>query len=449
MSGDRAASATPARRAAFEVLRRVFEHGAWADRAFPAAAKRHGLAGRERSHGQLLAFGAVKRKGTSDHVAAGLLDRSLERLDEPVLAALRLGLFELLQTGGVADHAAVDGAVELAKGGMGRRGAARARAASGLVNAVLRRAAAERERITRELSDGTPAEAAVAHSVPEWIAELWWRELGEDDARALLCAANEPAETAMRAGRGADALREQLAAAGEPVVPGAAVSGVGKLPGALVWSGPLGAGAREALDRGGMVAQSRGSQAVVATLDPQLGERVLDLCAGPGVKTTDIASRVGAAGEVVAVERNADRAAMVEELAERTGAANVRVIVGDAADVAREVGACEFDRVLVDPPCSDLGTLGSRPDVRWRKSPELIASVAAEQHRILSAAVAPLRAGGTLVYSTCTISRAENEEVIDGLLAAAGDVEPAERLAIRPDRDGTDAFFVARLRRVG
>jgi 16S rRNA (cytosine967-C5)-methyltransferase len=440
--------ATPARRAAFEVLRRVFEHDAWADRAFPAAAERHALEGRERAQAQNLAYGAVQRRGTSDHVAVLLAGKKAKKLDDPVVAALRLGLYEILYSGG-ADHAAVDGAVELAKGGMRRGGPRRAAGAAGMVNAVLRRAAAEREGLLSSMGDATPEEAAIAHSVPEWLAEMWWAELGSDDARSLLRSVNDPPEVAMRANtlKGAAAeLRAELEAAGEPLsVPGASHNAhrddALQPAEALVWDGPLGEAALKALAGGRMFAQSRGAQAVVEVLNPQRGERVLDLCAGPGAKTAAIAARVAGEGEVVAVETDPGRARQVAELCERAGAGNVEVLCADAADEG--AGGRGYDRVLVDPPCSDLGTLASRPDARWRKDPETIGRLAGLQEQILATGVDALRPGGTLVYSTCTISARENGAVVAGA-AGAGE---SRRLETRPDRDGTDGFFIAELRK--
>ena len=186
---------TPARRAAYETLRRVFEDGAWADRALRSAASRLGVDGRERAQAQALAYGAVQRRGTSDHFAALLAERRIERIDPPLRAALRLGLFELLWSEG-ADHAAVDQAVSLAKGPGGRRRGA------GLVNAVLRRAARERDELLAGLGDDDPASAALMHSVPGWLADLWWEELGARDARSLLAAINTPAERAFRVADG-------------------------------------------------------------------------------------------------------------------------------------------------------------------------------------------------------------------------------------------------------
>jgi 16S rRNA (cytosine967-C5)-methyltransferase len=432
----------PARRAAFEVLRRTFEHGAWADRAFPAAAERHGLAGRDRAQAQHLAYGAVRRRGTSDALAERLSGRDAGRLDPPVVAALRLGLFELLFSGAHADHAAVDAAVELAKGGMRRAGGnRRAAGAAALVNAVLRRAARAREELLASLTDDSPPEAAIAHSVPEWLARMWWEELGVDPARALMRAVNQPPETALRINTllaEPASLRSELQGAGEPVHEAPAVGAIA-LPDALVWAGPLGDAALAALRDGRLFAQSRGAQTVVAILDPQPGERILDLCAGPGVKTTAIAARLAGEGEVVAVERDPGRARQIEELAARAGARNVRVEVADATAAAPGQG---YDRVLVDPPCSDLGTLASRPDARWRKDPAAIERLAAVQSAILARGLEAMASGGTLVYSTCTISERENAGVV------RGSGPPPERWRVtetRPDRDGTDGFFIAKV----
>jgi 16S rRNA (cytosine967-C5)-methyltransferase len=448
---SRVADVAPQRRAAYEVLRRVFEHGAWADRAFPAAAERHDLDARERAQAQRLSYGAVQRRGTADHLIERFADRPAEKLDPPVLAALRLGLYELAFSDATPDHAAVDQAVELAKGD----GSRRRRAGAGLVNAVLRRAAAA-EGLLSDLDDATPEGAAALHSSPEWLARMWWEELGADRARSLLAAANVPPETALRA----NILRlepEALLAEGVRRPGGPEVLAP---PEALVADGPLGDDLRQRIAAGDVVPQARGSQAVVAVLEPRPGERVLDLCAAPGMKTTAIAARMRDRGEIVAVERDRARAEELRMLCARLGAGCVTVVEGDAAEA--DVGD-GYDRVLVDPPCSDLGTLASRPDARWRKSPELIDRLAGVQGAILNRAVEALRPGGTLVYSTCTISRREGEERMRDLVEEGG-VDPHDLgsrwpqlasshdrrfMQVMPDRDRTDGFFIARLERAG
>jgi 16S rRNA (cytosine967-C5)-methyltransferase len=455
------AEITPARAVALGVVRSTFEDGAFTDIAFRAAADERDLEGRERAQAQRLAYGAVQRRGTADAAIARLADRPPARLDAPVAAALRLGLYELLFADATPDHAAVDQAVESVK-------AAGAGQASGLVNAVLRRAVREREALVAELlgDDSTPELAATAHSVPLWLARMWWEELGAADARSLLAACNEPAEVAARVNPArldpAEAVSRLRAEGVE-----ARASGAGwplAAPELVVLEGRAGAALGQLVAAGEMTPQSRGSAAVVEVLDPAPEEHVLDLCAGPGIKTGQIAARMKDRGETISVEVDPDRALAVAEGAGRLGLRTVTVIEADAA--AGPVFG-EFDRVLLDAPCSDLGTLASRPDARWRKSPRSIERLSALQASLLANAAAALRPGGVLVYSTCTISRRENEDRVAALLesAAAGESPPlaiedlgarapglasavdSRCLQVRPDRDRTTGFFICRLRR--
>lgn len=426
------------------MLRRVFEQGAWADRALHGEARRRGLAGRERALATRLAYGAVQRVSTLDHVAAVLAGRPVERLDPPVRAALRLGLFQLAYLDRVPAHAAVAEAVELAKADAPR--------GAGLVNAVLRRGAREARPLVEALPDGTPAEAALRHSHPQWIAELWFDALGPAAARAALAADNEPAEAAVRA----NALR--IDAAGLAARLRVAAHPAAGLPEGLVLDAPLDAFATPEWEAGLFMPQSRAAMAVARLLAPAPGERVLDLCAAPGGKTTHLAALMEGSGTVVAVERHPGRADALRRTAARMGAANVEVRTADAAVPQPDGG---YDRVLVDPPCSDLGTLASRPDARWRKAGRP-AALAAVQAAILRAGAAALRPGGTLVYSTCTISPTENEVLVEDFLAdrpdfAADDLASdmpvwqhptmPRHLQTLPHRDRTEGFFIARLRR--
>ncbi|HEY2142409.1 MAG TPA: 16S rRNA (cytosine(967)-C(5))-methyltransferase RsmB [Solirubrobacteraceae bacterium] len=425
-----------ARICAYAVLRRVFERGAYADRALHAEAK--DLDARERSLAMRLAYGAVQRKGTLDYLIERLAERPPEKLDAPVLAALRLGLYELIYLSGAPDYAVVADAVELAK--------AQGRAGHGLVNAVLRRAAREGSKaLLGGLSDGTPEQAAVLHSHPEWIARLWWEELGSEQARALMAYDNEPGEVALRANTlltDAPALAAELAS-GRPSVK---THVDGDIPEALVLESPFDAHASEAWRAGRFMSQSRAAMLAARALGPRGGERVLDLCAAPGGKSTHLAALMEGGGEVLAVERNPRRAGVLVRTAQRLHASNVRVEVADAL-LARPEGPV-FDRVLVDPPCSGLGTLQARADLRWRVTPEQISQMASTQATILGAGADALRPGGVLVYSTCTISSTENERCIATFLDSRSDFsldgEPVQTL---PHRDRTAGFFIARLRR--
>ncbi|HEX8054075.1 MAG TPA: 16S rRNA (cytosine(967)-C(5))-methyltransferase RsmB [Thermoleophilaceae bacterium] len=427
--------ASPARVVAQRVLERVFREGAWADRAFRGEAERAGLDPRERAFAQALAYGAVQRVRTLDHVLERCSSRTLDEVQPDVRDALRLGVLQVVWLDGVPDRAAVDQTVELVKAAVPRAG--------GFANAVMRRAAREARGIVDGLPEGTASEAALKHSHPDWLARMWWKQLGADEARALMARDNEPAESALRANtlRAApEEVRAELERAGaearpaEPLGAGAEPAPVaGALPEGIVVAGAFDAHASDLFARGLVMPQSRGSMLVARTLAPQPGERVLDMCAAPGAKSTHLAALMGNEGEVVAVESNEQRAGELRANAARLGATIVHVRTQDAREPVEPGG---FDRVLLDAPCSDLGTLQSRPDARWRKGPAAIEELAELQQELLDAALAQLRPGGRLVYSTCTISPREQVGSLPGMRAEP----PIQAL---PHRHGTDGFFIA------
>jgi 16S rRNA (cytosine967-C5)-methyltransferase len=439
---------SPGRAVAYDVVRRVFERGAYADRALHAAAA--GLEPRDRALAAALVYGTVQRRATLDALAARLVNRSLKRLEPGVLNGLRLGLYQLLFLDGVADHAAVNESVALIK--------PHSSGGAGLANAVLRRAAREGPAWLASLRDDTPQAAAVAHSLPEWLARRWWEELGPQAARSLMAAVNHPAESALRANTLVTTVSEVAGAL--PVSPRPATG----LPEGLVLDGAFDAFGSELWRQGAIMPQSRGSMLVGRAVDPAPVSHVLDLCAAPGAKSTHLAAL--GAQRVVAVERNARRAEGLRDTVARMHAQAVAVRELDATLVGSPVAPVglgpedRFDCVLVDPPCSGLGTLQSRPDIRWHAAPQQIAQLAAIQAEILSAGARATAPGGTLVYSVCTISAAEGEAVVQAFLAGHPDFSPEpldERhpeyaqaaegpfLQLRPDREGTDGFFIARL----
>jgi 16S rRNA (cytosine967-C5)-methyltransferase len=352
-----------------------------------------------------LAYGTVQRVRPLDNAIETLGRRPLRKLDPPVRAALRLGAYQLAYTD-VPAHAAVDETVELVR-------AAGLERAVAFANAVMRRLSEGIEGLLARLHEETPAAAALVHSYPDWIVETWWRELGPDGARALMRRQNEPAETAVRTPDG-------------PKV-------VDAIP-------------PEWLESGYAWPQSRGSQLAGAAVGVRPGERVLDLCAAPGGKATQLAA---AGAEVLAVEKHPGRARELEENAKRLGATGLTVLCADALELASGLG--DFDRALVDAPCSGLGILNSRPDLRWRARPlpEL-------QLDLLRAAVERVRPGGTVTYAVCTIHSAENEEVVSSLGLPLDDLgarwpdfrhpRRPECLLTLPHVHGTSGFFVARLR---
>lgn len=403
---------SPARRAAYEVVLRVFEQGAYADRALLSTAR--GLDPRDRALAQRIAYGTVQRVRTLDHGIETLGRRPVRKLDAPVRAALRTGAYQLAFLSGIATHAAVHETVELVReAGLER--------AVPFANAVMRRLTVGLRRLIASLPDRTPEEAALAHSYPDWVAEVWFRDWGREEALALMRAQNEPAETAVRLVRGE--------IAGEPTdVPGAyRVERVDE----------------RALAEGRIWPQSRASVLAGLVVEAREGERTLDLCAAPGGKATMLA------GEVVAVEKHPGRARELQENARRLGAGHVTVVNADALSLPPDLAG--FDRALVDAPCSGLGVLNQRPDLRWRARPlpEL-------QLALLRVAAERVKPGGVIVYAVCTINADENEAVVDASGLVADDLGaqwPAFRhpkrhefLLTLPHVHGTAGFFIARLR---
>jgi 16S rRNA (cytosine967-C5)-methyltransferase len=383
----------PARRAAYEVVRRVFEEGAYADRALTSAVA--GLDDRDRALAQRLAYGTVQRMRVLDFGIDQLGKRPVRKLDGPVRTSLRLGAYQLAFTE-QAEHAIVDDAVELVR-------AAKLERAVPFTNAVMRRLAQGFRGLVASLPDGP-----VKLSYPDWISAIYQRDFGAEEAVSLMRSQNEPPALEVRSAE----------PVGEPT----------DVPGAYQV---------DTVDISRMRPMSRASQLAALVVGSQDGERILDTCAAPGGKTMMLS------GQVTAVELHPGRA---KALAENVGP-NVRVVTGDA----RELDETGFDRALVDAPCSGLGVLARRPDLRWRAKPlpEL-------QLELLRAAAERTKPGGTIVYAVCTLNADENEAVVD---ASGLGVEPLteewpqyahptrpEFLLTRPDRDHTSGFFIARLR---
>ena len=400
---------SPARQTAYEVLLRVFEQDAYADRAFRSAAE--GLDERERAFAQRLAYGSVQRVRTLDHAIEALGRRPVRKLDPPVRAALRLGAYQLGYSD-TAPHAAVNESVELVR-------RARLERAVPFTNAVLRRLSEGIAPLLESLPDGPLKE-----SYPDWIYEVFVRVLGQEGALALMRAMNEPLETVVRLVRG-----EPPSGAEATDVPGA--YRVERVDEALVAEGRI-------------WPQSRGSQLAGLCVGSRDGERVLDLCAAPGSKAGQLR------GEVTGVEIDPGRVRELRENLSTMGRDDVIVVEADGTALPPELDG--FDRALVDAPCSGLGVLAQRPDLRWRAAP-----LPDLQLELLGSAAERVHPGGTIVYSVCTLNPDECEAVVDasGLrVLPLGEAWPElahpsrpEFLLTLPHVHHTSGFFVARLAR--
>ena len=435
------------------MLERVQRSSAFADVMLHAHLGRSTLPAGDRAFATDLVYGTLRWRGRLDFLLAQLLDRDLEKLEPLVANALRLGAYQIVCCERVPDSAAVDQTVRCVR-------AAGAERATGLVNAVLRRLAAEHANIALPSLEKDPlGHLTHALSLPAWLAGRWLEIFGARDAAGLARAANEIPPLTVRVNRSRVSAAELLDEL-RPRWPQAE-------PCRLARDGiVLGHRGNPALDpavlEGRFTVQDESSQLVVALLDPQPGERVLDACAAPGGKATAVAERLAGRGEVLAVDRNGARLDLVRRHVRRLGLSNLRGLERDATRPLPESDLRPaFHRVLVDAPCSGLGTLRRNPDARWRVSPDDPARLAQTQLAILHHAAAALRPGGVLVYSTCTLLPEENEEVVRAFLAESPGFElmprpllPAEVqpvvhddgfLRCLPFVQGGDGFFAARL----
>jgi 16S rRNA (cytosine967-C5)-methyltransferase len=459
---QRARRADPARQAAFDVLRAVEAEDAYANLVLPRVLRARRLSGRDAAFATELAYGALRGRGLYDAVLARCLDRPLDRLDPPLLDVLRLGVHQLLDMR-VPSHAAVSESVGLARSAVGS-------GAGGLANAVLRRVAeldlaAWVARVAPPADDDPVGHLAVSRSHPPWVVRALRESLvasggGADELAALLDADNARPAVALAALPGLATVEDLVAAGARPGrwSPVAAVLPAGD-PGAL-----------DAVRSGRARVQDEGSQlAALALLAADVDgtdERWLDLCAGPGGKAALLAAAGRLRGaELTAVEVAPHRARLLEQaLATVPGGWHVRV--GDGRELgAEEPGA--YDRVLLDAPCSGLGALRRRPEARWRRQPSDLAALTPLQRALLRSALDAVRPGGVVAYVTCSPHPAETFAVVDDVLrrrddvtredapalvcAAAGrdvpDLGGGPTAQLWPHRHGTDAMFVAVLRR--
>ncbi|MBB5789375.1 transcription antitermination factor NusB [Jiangella mangrovi] len=453
MRQEKSRAGDPAREAAYEVLRAVGADDAYANLAMPAALRRHELRGRDAGLATELGYGTLRGQGTYDAVIEACVTRSLDDLDPPLLDALRLGAHQLLATR-VPAHAAVSTSVDLVRRHV-NEGAAR------LANAVLRRIG------ERDL-DGWAAELAPSreedlvghlafrHAHPAWIVRAFRDALKGDDAEleATLRADNEPAEVTLAA-RPGRATVEELAQAGARATRWSPF-------GAVLESGSP---ARLAAVRDGRAGvQDEGSQLVAlalatAPVEPP-DERWLDLCAGPGGKAALLAGLLTQrGGRLLAVEQHEHRARLVAQaLAGDPG--EHEILVGDATKP--EWPEADFDRVLLDAPCTGLGALRRRPEARWRRRPADVAGLRRLQADLLRSALWSVRPGGLVAYVTCSPHLAETVTVVDDVLRGRDDAERVDArpylpgvpdlgdgpdVQLWPHRHGTDAMYLALLRR--
>jgi len=433
-------SAPPPRRLALDALVRI-EDGAFAHILVPELLRRSRLAPRDRGLVTELVYGTVRMQRALDFQLAKVSKQAIDDLEPEVRAGVRLGAYQLLL--GIPSHAAVGETVEVV--------AARQR---GYVNGVLRALARTGPPWSwpagREIAD-----IGVRTSHPDWIVRLLVDTYGAADAIATLALADEAAPVTLRPNpmrATANDLEQELLAAGIDVTRGELVGD------ALVLRDAGDIGALAPVREGRATPQDQASQAVVAVLDPQPGERVLDLAAAPGGKSGAIAERMRDEGLVVAADVNAGRMRLLARSADRLSLHAIAPVVGDGR--VPPVHAQSFDRVLLDAPCSGLGVLRRRPDARWRIRPSEVRVLAELQRELIVAAAATLRPGGRLVYAVCTVSPKETVQIDEFAASALPDFTALPRppapwrrhgrgALLLPSDARTDGMFVLALERTG
>lgn len=412
-----------ARRAALRAITAVETRGAYSNLVVPREVA--ALADpRDRALATMLAYDTLRWQGTLDWALGRVLRR--RRVEAKLMRVLRLGAYQLLRTD-IPPAAVVHTAVALAREQVPP---VRADAAASFVNGVLRALAREREQLPWPGPEDPVAHLALRTAHPEWVVEELLQRYPFEEVAALLEADDQPPGLTLRAVGDPDALVAELRAVGVEAERGRWAPEAVRAPGADPRE-------LDAVAEGRAVPQDEASMMVVHALGVHPGERVIDLCAGPGGKTTHLA-QLGA--EVTAVEVHPHRAELVRRSAAALGF-EVEVVVADA----REVDLPPADAVLVDAPCSDLGVGRRRPEVRWRRRPEDVEALADLQRQLLRAALRLVRPGGRVVYAVCTWTHAETDAVVDAVAAETGAVV-VDRRRWWPHHHDTDAMFHATLR---
>lgn len=450
---------SPARRSAFEILRRVEEESAYASSLLATMDER--LRGDDRGLCHELVLGVLRRQSWLDSALAHFADRRTESVDLPVRLALRLGLYQLRFLSRIPASAAVNESVNLVR-------AAGLRSAASFANAVLRRATREPYYDPAATVSNPIEKLAIETSHPPWLIHRWIDAIGFDETAALARANNEPTPVAFRLTAKAltqsktpQQILQNLDTSGARLAPSEITPEAWRVLGRRRdggasqsrMPGPL----RDPSRAGLIYLQDEASQLVAHLLGAQPGDRVLDVCAAPGSKTTHIATLAPEA-VIVAGDFHEHRLRTLRELAATQGNDSIQMVVHDAT---RDLpfAARSFDRVLVDAPCSGTGTLRRNPEIRWRISPADIAELSSKQERILASAAEMVGPGGTLLYSTCSLEEDENEVVAGAfagehaefdqipLDAARALITEAGNVRTWPHRQDVDGFFMAAFKR--
>lgn len=443
-----------ARELALDALTAIDQEGAYSNLALNDVLQRHRPEPREAALATELVYGTIQRRNTIDHVLNKTIAKGIKKLQPWVRSLFRLSAYQLMYLDRVPPHAAVNEAVAIAK----RRGHS---GISGLVNAVLRKLAANPGRPEPPSNAADAERIAFLHSHPEWIVREWMERFGAEKAEAIAAANNEPPRVSVRANR-LRVTRDELIA--KLADEGLAAEPSDVSPDGVVIASGGNAAHSDAFAKGLCTVQDESSMLVAAFANPAPGMRVLDCCAAPGGKTTHLAELMGDRGELIACDIHPHKRELIERNAERLGLDSIRAVTADASKLHERFDAASFDLILLDAPCSGFGVIRRKPDIKWAKTPEDVRAIAALQRELLDSAYRLLKPGGVLLYSTCTLAEAENEgqtaRFLSGHPEFTLDAEtPGEipasvfercsagagQLLITPADFGSDGFYMARM----
>ncbi len=425
-----------ARQLAMRSLTACERDGKFANLEVNAALASSGLTGADAAFYTRLVYGVLERRITLDYIIDGISDRPAASLDADVLMAVRLGIYQMLYMDRVPDHAAVSESVELVP-----------RSKKGFVNAVLRGFLRKGKKVELPRSGDTAYILSVKHSFPREICQLYMDCYGEACAEGILAASNREPELSLRV----NTLRQTAADFSEKI--GGRLS---EMAPDAVLTVDFSDSVRQAIDSGDCFVQDEASRICTAVLGAKAGETVVDTCACPGGKTFSLALDMENKGTLYAFDLHKNKLSLIEKGAKKLGLTIIRTAENDARKpLAELVGRA--DRVLCDAPCSGLGVIAKKPDIRY-KSLESVRGLPEIQYGVLCGASAYVRQGGVLVYSTCTLNKAENEEIVCRFLAEHEDFVPESAAEFGlgedgmrtffPHTDGCDGFFIAKMRRI-
>jgi 16S rRNA (cytosine967-C5)-methyltransferase len=441
-NGKNKVTISPARRAAFDILRRVETEGSYASVLLAAI---NNLSREDRALAQELTLGVLRQQKTLDYFIERYTQRKIKKLDLPVVLALRLGLYQIRFLSRIPQSAAVNESVNLVK-------MARKMSATGMVNAALRNAARHIEEKPGETVKDKFERFSIEFSHAPWMLAHWAANFGEDEMQRLASANNQTPETTFRL--------NTLRAGSEETIARLDAEGVktraSKIAeGAYVIESGQASVLTPFVEEGLIYIQDEASQLVSLLLAPEQGQRILDMCAAPGSKTSHIAALTQNKAQIIACDIHAHRLETLIANCQRLGVTSVETIQLAAIEELPFAMAEKFDRVLIDAPCTGTGTLRRNPEIKWRLAIEDIKRLAEIQYVLLERGAQLLQTNGRLIYSTCSLEREENEEVVQKFLEANTEFQVVQAGApndcltaegfVRtfPHRQGTDGFFAA------